>query len=503
MKKLLILILVATILRLYALDTIPGEMWGDVIEGYQFTERVLSGDYYFHYEFGGDGPLISYLFAPMAGIFGLEFYTMKLTTVLIGLIMIVVTYYLGKELLGERTASIAAFLLAVSKWNILFSRMAKPYILAGLFAVICLFFFQRLIRTGNRYYGLMTGISLGLGMYTQSAFWGVPIALYLMLILIRGKRSWKEVLQYSGIIAIVFVVLLVPFLYDLLHRSDAYFSKTSYIGEKMYFDSLWNLMRGMGWNLVKNVRALFIFGEVTFRNNPPGTAHLDLVSGIFFLLGAYSLRKSLSIWIPFFFFQIPTLLDINNPYNNPNLGRLQPISTIVFIVVACGIGMATKWIARTGRIYQWGVLGAILLVILLLNAKAVFIEYPLHLPNQNTPFGRIIARQIDLEPDDTNIVVVGCCWGEWQQPEPGGIVYTMARKRELRFTRSFVCNDVRQQLTMSGNNRVYLVTDPGNFAEHEAIRSCFPEIGERELRANNVDVATIFSGVYEAKPMKN
>jgi len=60
---LILILLLSLVLRLYLLDTLPGEMWGDVNEHYELAQRILQGKFFYHYDFGGDGPLISYLIA--------------------------------------------------------------------------------------------------------------------------------------------------------------------------------------------------------------------------------------------------------------------------------------------------------------------------------------------------------------------------------------------------------------------------------------------------------
>ena len=54
-------------IHLYRLDGLPAEMWGDVVTHYQLSQKVMSGHPYTNYEFGGDGPLFSYVVAAGPG----------------------------------------------------------------------------------------------------------------------------------------------------------------------------------------------------------------------------------------------------------------------------------------------------------------------------------------------------------------------------------------------------------------------------------------------------
>ena len=57
------------------------------------------------------------------------------------------------------------------------------------------------------------------------------------------------------------------------------------------------------------------------------------------------------------------------------------------------------------------------------NTRRYFVDYANGLPNHNTPFGRVIADYLEGQPAETHAFLVGCCWGEWGQPEPKGIRY--------------------------------------------------------------------------------
>ena len=84
---------------------------------------------------GGERPIFiaSYtgketLFFYLAGVLmqgiGGSLFALRLTSAFLGLLTVAVTYWLGKELLGDRRiAVIAAALLAVSFWHVLLSRL--------------------------------------------------------------------------------------------------------------------------------------------------------------------------------------------------------------------------------------------------------------------------------------------------------------------------------------------------------------------------------------------
>lgn len=83
----------------------------------------------------------------------------------------------------------------------------------------------------------------------------------------------------------------------------------------------------------------------------------------------------------------------------------------------------------------------------MINFYYYFTIYPNTLPNKNTPFGKTIASVIDKYPQSKKIIIVDCCWGEWGQPEPGGILYTLKNKN-----RSIIFFNDDQDLKVNINN---------------------------------------------------
>lgn len=450
------ILLLGTFLRFYKLDEIPGEMWGDVIEGYKLTQRVLRGDFYWSYEFGGDGPLFSYLAALISLFFGLSFTTMKLTTSLIGIALIVVVYYFGKEYVNQSVGLLAAFLTAVSKWPLIYSRMAKPHILVALFTALAFFFFLKYLKSQKPIDGILTGLILGLGMYTQAGFWGVPLAIGIILVFRLNRRTLSLILP--------FLLLIIPFLKDIFLRVSYFLSPSSFFGEKMF-----GIKVGLGMklklyliNLLKNFAMFNLRGDGTFRNNPPGLPHLDFLSGIFFLLGIIIFFKLVKksplfyFWLPFFIIQVPSFLDITNPGSTPNAGRSIALLPFVYVLVASGLKWLVDKIPPSLIVLKQLLVLYFLLTIPILNFKHVFVDYAFGLPNHNVPFGRIIARQIDKLPSNVKVYVYSCCWGDWGQPELKGIKYALKKPRKINFIKSgeFECSP---NLSLM---RYYFVWDP-------------------------------------------
>ena len=494
MKKinwlLLIIVMAGLLVRLYQLDSLPGELWGDTITHYRLAEAILKGDFFLEYRFLADGPLFSYFAAFVAKLIGLSFYSLKLTTTLIGTACIVTIYYFTLELIKKKSvAYVASFFMAFSFWGLSFSRQGKPHMLIPLLVTLSLFF-------ALRQKVILAGILLGLGLCIQSASWGMLFVFlpHLMILLIG-------------------LLTVSPTILSIVEDRQSYFSASGYYGEKLGAGrhlELGDYVSRLSENIVKNITSFNLKGDVAFRQNIPGHPSLDMLSGILFVLGMILLlrelffrRKTKLFWyffFPFWVIQIPSLSDVSNPQSVPNIGRMIGVLPFVCIAVAYGlVFLVTKISQLTAfigaeRIRQPLILAVLLGAIFIVNFYNFFIIYPRTLPNGNTPFGKIIARHLDTYPQDSRVFVAGCCWGEWGQPEPGAIEFSLRQKRTLNFVspitslESLLCENDR----IKSQTKIVVVAQPKPIADFNA--SCLTKVKQYQLISGQWSVATVFEG---------
>lgn len=132
MQKLLIIILiVAAILRLSWLGSVPS--------GYFRDEAAISYNAYSIWKTGADEfgvklplvfrsfevfflPLYIYITAPIVGILGPTIFASRLLSALSGILAIYFIFLIGKKIWGEKVGLISSFILAISPWHIFYSR---------------------------------------------------------------------------------------------------------------------------------------------------------------------------------------------------------------------------------------------------------------------------------------------------------------------------------------------------------------------------------------------
>lgn len=162
-------------------------------------------------------PLYVYLTVPSIALFGLSVWATRLPSAVMGILAVLGTYFLVKELLkdDERIALLSSFLLAISPWHIQFSRVAFESnigVTVNIWAITAF-----LVGLRKRIWLPVSAFLFGVGMFayhSERVF--LPLML-LFLVLIFWKQLFiKEnmrVLCASAIIGAVFIMMLIPVLF--------------------------------------------------------------------------------------------------------------------------------------------------------------------------------------------------------------------------------------------------------------------------------------------------
>jgi predicted membrane-bound mannosyltransferase len=167
-----LVLLAAAVLRLPALETTPpGLHYDEAANGVLAADIGLRGERpVFIPSYTGKEVFFFYMAGGLMRLLGDTVFALRLTAAFIGLLTTTVTYWLGWELLRDRRiALLAAALIAVSFWHLIFSRLgfraiSQP-LLQGLMAA-ALF---RGLRTNRWRWFALSGLFLGLSAYTYLA----------------------------------------------------------------------------------------------------------------------------------------------------------------------------------------------------------------------------------------------------------------------------------------------------------------------------------------------
>ncbi len=327
----------------------------------------------------------------VASVFGtrLSFFSLKLGTALLGLLTLPYVYLLGKEVANKRVGLIAAFLMGISYWHNIISRVGLRFPLYPLFVAPVLFYLLRGIRRRRRNDFILAGIFLGLGMHGYSPFRIMPlvilvaIGIYLLHKASRGVR--KDLLVQLAILILISLVIFLPLGRYALENPYIFSLRTSsrlgYFEEdtvQIFLTNFWDGVKMFNWNN----------GSI-WVHSVGGRPALGVVSAVFFLFGVVFLlvrylRKrnwlDLFLVLSIFLLSLPSTLSVAFPDENPALNRAGGAAVVVFIVAALafdGLLASLKLRAsrRIGTVSAWAVTILLLAISIPQNYDLVFNEY--------------------------------------------------------------------------------------------------------------------------------
>jgi 4-amino-4-deoxy-L-arabinose transferase-like glycosyltransferase len=225
---LILIVLVAALTRLPLLDQLPNGFTGDEAQqGYSAYSISQTGkDEWgevlpiFPRGFGDyKPPLLTYLTVPSVAILGLTPFATRLPDAIIGILVVLVTYFLAKQLTGSNEAGLwSAFILSISPWHVQLSRTAFEAGAGVLFFSLGLLFFLK--HKDKSYYMILAAISWGLALYSYHSFRVFTILFVAVLVFLFRRTLGKGKLILIALILIFILPLAFNFKSILARSSD-------------------------------------------------------------------------------------------------------------------------------------------------------------------------------------------------------------------------------------------------------------------------------------------
>lgn len=393
---LLLVIGVVVFFRVYRIQQAPAEMVSDHAEKLLDVWDVLHGQtsIFFPRNTGREA-LQFYWTAAIVQLFntGYSHLSLKIGTVLAGLLTLPYIYLLGKEIGGRRVALLALFLAGVAYWPNVISRVGLRFPFYPLFVAPTLYYLLRGLRTGGRNHFILAGVALGIGLHGYTPIRILPfvvvaaVALYLLHRQSRGFR--QQAVMLLVLLALVSLVLFLPLLRYALENPEAFsFRSLSRLGTMerplpgdaiaIFFSNLWRAVTMFAWD----------DGDiwvVSLTHRPA----LDFITGAFFYLGVFLLliRYLRSRhWLDLFLvisvplLQMPSILSLAFPDENPALNRMGGAYVPVFIIAALALdglvrALEGAWKQGGSSRLAWTAAGVLLCATAWLNYDLVFNQY--------------------------------------------------------------------------------------------------------------------------------
>ena len=360
---------VAAFLRLYDLATIPGGLLTDEAFNGLDALRIIDGDRpIFLVENNGREPLFIYLQAISIAFLGQSALSLRVVSAILGIMTVVVSYFLAKRMFGFRVALLATGWLAISLWHVIFSRIAWRTISLPLFVALgiyCLWRGLEEVKTQARVgsaspilsprsalWFALGGVMIGLSLYTYSTarfapFVVVALALYLALL----HRNLFPIAFPGFLLALTLTILVfLPQGLFFAHHPDSFVERArevTIVNPDLHGGNPGQAILNSAF---RTLGMFFIKGDAGVDKNIPGRPIFDPVSALLMLFGiAIAVRRFrqpaygfLIIWLVVMF--APNFLAVSG---TPNYLRTTGLIPALFVLPALGaVWLWEAWESR-------------------------------------------------------------------------------------------------------------------------------------------------------------
>lgn len=229
------------------------------------------------------GPIYYWLLAAVFKIFGLSLLSLRLTSVVTGLLTIISLYWLVRELgIKSRLAWLPGLLISADYYFLRTSRFGRPEILIVLLGVLSLTVYLKLRRNQSWKNYLSLGILLALGILSHLALgWLIPIAIGIHLLI---SKSWQLLFNKKtiGLLLITGISLLSWFIYASKTLSDlGKVSMAIGVRFKPSFHSLQMILNGdIVVKIIFLIFGLVLIGLIMIKNKNKQEIFWIIVSGV-------------------------------------------------------------------------------------------------------------------------------------------------------------------------------------------------------------------------------
>ncbi len=337
-------LMTAATLRLSDLSQVPaGVHYDEAANGILASEIGLQGERpLFITSYTGKEVLFFYLAGGLMRLLGDSVFTLRLTAALVGIVTAAAVYWLGLELFRDRrVALVAAALLAISFWHLLFSHLGFRAITQPLLQTLTVAALLRGVRLDQRKWLLLSGVFLGLTAYTYLAARLFPVLLLMASLPLLFGGQWRKRGLQLLLVGGVALVVLAPLLGFFVANPDAFWVRISQVAPD-------ETALTLGESILRSLQMFFLVGDPYIRFNLPERPLFGWFWGGLLLVGWMMLiwrwralqadwqRASvLLLLLAPFVMLLPTALAVNEivPSN------LRAIGLIPFVFYLPGVGL--------------------------------------------------------------------------------------------------------------------------------------------------------------------
>jgi hypothetical protein len=476
--------------RVYRLEQVPPEMVSDHAEKLLDVWDVLNGNMsIFFLRNTGREALQMYLTAGIIKFFhtGYTFLSLKIGTILAGLVTLPFLYLLGKEMGNKRIGLFAMLFAGMAYWPNVISRVGLRFPLYPLFVAPTLYYLIRGLRTSNRNDFIFAGLFLGIGLhgYTPIRILPVVVLAIIGLYLLHPKARGKRLQTISGLLVLVLISLIVflpllrfaieyPSLFDLRAFSRLGTIERPLPGPALviFIKNLWNALTMYFWS----------DGQIWVHSvtNRPA---LDFISAALLFLGVILLTvryvrqrtwQDLVLLLSVPLLMMPSILSLAFPDENPALNRASGAIIPVFLIIAIALdglmsAIEQKVPSKAGYTLSWGLAAVLIFFSALGNYELVFNQYQraYELSSWNTSeMGKIIREFGDMYGSTDTAYVV---------PYPYWVDTRLVGMNANDPTRDYAIPPDQISATLNDLRPKMFLINPEDQADLDLLRQLFPQ----------------------------
>lgn len=358
----------AAVLRLIGLGT---ELWLDEMITSIISIRPPLLELLTDYKGDNQHPLYSLLAHASTSLLGDTPWAMRLPAMLFGVASVPMLFLLGRRLVSQREALLAAALLAVSYHHVWFSQNARGYAMLAFWAILATDLLLRGIREERRSLFVGYGVVVALGIYTHLtmvflvAAHGMVCAWMAFSPWVSRRLDWRLPFIGFAIGGVLTFALYAPILSQVLNwfmnRPSRLISVSTpewALGEGL---RILKIGLGAGWSIMV-AGAVFGVGLVSYARRSPLAFALFMLPGATTMAGALLGRGTM--YPRFYFFLIG-------------------FAMLILVRGAMAIGeAAARWIARGRSGERPGIALGNALVALMILASLMSLRYNYAHPKQ-------------------------------------------------------------------------------------------------------------------------
>jgi len=290
-----LILTLAIFLRIYRIDSIPPGIYVDETNGGLDALYILEGRLDSPFGTGWYSTPNGYLYymAAIFKLFGTTWTGLKIASLVPAILTVPAVYLLGRLLFGPSTGLAAMLLMAVSRWHLSMSRWGWNETAPPLFQVLATFFLIRGLRDRRALDYTMSGLLIGLSMYTylSSRLAAATLVLYVLYWLWSDPAGWWAALRRSwlglGILSIAAMVAFAPL--AVTYIKDP-FSFNNRVSEVSVFRDVRDQasLKPLINNIGDALKFFHQTGDHQGKHNLPDEPMTDPITGLLFAVGLAS-----------------------------------------------------------------------------------------------------------------------------------------------------------------------------------------------------------------------